>query len=103
MNEQNLNPRNREWPESDPEYGEVLEEQFFECKSGPKRVAVVKQRGEHFLSFHKCYIEEGEVKFGCEIRFKLDDGTAVLALQLADRILFGMLQEHLSGDVEEEA
>jgi hypothetical protein len=42
MDEQSLNLRNRECPEADPEYVEVLEEQFFECRSGPKRVVLVK-------------------------------------------------------------
>ena len=35
MHEENLNPRDREWPEADPEYGQVLKERFFEGGSGP--------------------------------------------------------------------
>ena len=97
MDEESLNPRNREWPESDPEYGQVLKEQFFECDSGPKRVALIEQKGERFLSFHNCYVDDGEVKFGREARFKLDDGTAGVALQLAHRMVYEMLQERLGG------
>lgn len=92
--------RNREWPESDPEYGEVLQEQFFELESGPKRIALIRQDQELFLSFQNCYVEEGEVEFGREARFKLNDGTAALALQLADQILFEMLREQLSSNSE---
>jgi hypothetical protein len=93
MHAQDLNPRSREWPESDPEYGKVLEEQFFECKSGPKRVAVVEKNGDDFLIFQDGYVEQGEVGFGGATWFKVDDGTARLALRLGRRVL----QNHLSG------
>ncbi len=63
-------------------------------------MALVKQAGGHFLSFQKCYVDDGEVKFGNQARFKLDDGTAGVALQLAQDLLFGMLQAQLSGDPE---
>lgn len=103
MRPQNLNPRNREWPTSDPEYGQVLKEQFFECRSGPKRVALVKKEGEHFLAFHKCQVREGEVRFEKEVRFKLDDGTAAVALRLAHDMLYDWLQSQLGGDAGRES
>lgn len=102
MSGQDLNPRDRGWPQSDPQYGEVLEEQFFERRSGPKRVALVRSNGEYFLAFHKCQVEEGEVRFEKEVRFKLDDGTAGVALQLALEMVYGMLQERLKGNGDRE-
>jgi hypothetical protein len=100
MDEQNLNPRGREWPDSDPQYGEVVEEQFFERESGPKRVASVQLEGAHFLILQDCYVEQGEVGFGPAAWLKIDDGTAALGLQLAHQMLFGMLQKDLNKNRE---
>ena len=61
-------------------------------------MALVKQAGEYFLSLQRCYVDDGQVKFGNQARFRLDDGTAGVALQLAQDMLYGMLQGQLSGD-----
>ena len=103
MNEESLNPRDRDWPDSSSECGQVLQEQFFECDSGPKRVALLERNGRYFLSLQKCYVEDGEVRFGGATWLRVEDGTAGRALQLAQQMLLEMLQQQLRDGKEEKA
>jgi len=66
----------------------ALEETFFECQSGPKWVALVKQNSEHFLSFQHCYVDDGKAKFRNQARSQLGDGAAEAAMDnVAKRVL----------------
>lgn len=91
MLEQDLNPRDREWPENRPRLGEVVEHQFFECESGPKVISLLEHEGAHYLSIQDCQVRHGEVYFGSATWLRVEDGTARLALVLANRMLRGVI------------
>jgi hypothetical protein len=92
MLQEELNPRDREWPENELDIGEIVEEQFFECESGPKVLTLVNYDDSHYLVVQDCRVRNGEVQFRHSAWLKVEDGTARLALRIAHQMMRDLRQ-----------